>query len=159
MILFNYNPFELLSTRLLYQIIKEGAIFIVLQRFSWPGISAGKSFMATIYDDDISAMQHEAELSDKEGKVLSLQKDLDKLKELIEGQEYRIFINTFKDKDWSSKLIKAYKSNIAGYVRSKTKIKASDGLDIELKIKWGRVIALLRSGDIQLEVPIYELIK
>jgi hypothetical protein len=154
-----YNPFEPLTLLLLNVLLMEGNQFIVLQRFPWPGIPSGRAFMASAYLDEQEAVEHVGELEEKEGKMLNLITDFKKITSLIENGEHQLFINTIKEKDWAGKVLKAYKGNIAGYVRSRTRIKASDGVDIELKLKWGRLFAHLSSGEVQIDIPAYELIK
>ncbi len=154
-----YNPFEPLTVELISELIREGHQYLLLQRFPWPGIAAEKSFMATAYKELNIASQHEAELTKKEGKTLDLVKDRKKIEELILSENFQLYYGTVKDENWKNKLIKAYKMPISAYVRTRTRIRVSQGVDIELKFVWGRLVAVLTSEALKYEVPAYELIK
>lgn len=159
-----YNPFEELTPARIHQLIQLKDYFLVVQRFQWTGLTAGTGFMATYYSDQQAANEHQSHLVNYDGKVIDLQQQdqRDKLLALFKtGSPYVVYINTLKDKDWAKKMVKAYAEKIRNYIRSSGKIKVNrdDGIEIDFNLKYGYVIATIRSGEQKMEVPFYEIIK
>jgi hypothetical protein len=159
-----YNPFEPLTPDRIQQLIQLKDYFLVVQRFQWVGLIAGTGFMATYYSDEDAANEHQRHLVNYAGKLVDLRDPLqrDRLLELFEpGSPYVFYINTLKDKDWAEKMTKAYADKIRNYIKSSGTIKVNRdyGIDIDFNLKFGNVIAVIRSGEQQMEVPFYELIK
>lgn len=159
-----YNPFEPLTPDRIQQLIQLKDYFLVVQRFQWVGLIAGTGFMATYYSDEDAANEHQRHLVNYAGKLVDLRDPVqrDKLLELFEpGSPYVLYINTLKDKDWAKKMTTAYADKIRSYIKTSGRIKVNrdDGIDIDFNLKFGNVIAVIRSGEQQMEVPFYELIK
>jgi hypothetical protein len=159
MSLLNYNPFEPLSEDVLKRIISLGNKYFVVQRFQWPGLSPSNTFVATPYADKDDAVRHTSDLQEKEGKLLIVPEEILKITSLINSDAYFIFVNTFRDQSWATRIIKAYNKNIVSYIRARTNFKAKDPIDIELKFENGRLLAVISSGDTQHLTSAYELIK
>lgn len=159
-----YNPFEPLTTARVFQLIQLQYFYLVVQRFHWVGLTAGSGFMATYYNDHEAAVIHQSNLVNYEGKLLDLRQETqrDKILALLTADSpYIVFISTLKDKGWAKKMEKAYAEKIRGFIRSAARIKADKdhGVDIDLTMKHGHVMAIIRSGEQKLEVPFYEIIK
>lgn len=153
-----YNPFEPLTPALLKNIAHEGYRHIILQRFSWPELERNTSFMATVYDNEQAAKYHEMELLPNEGKLLTLPQDASRISDILTSLTFKVFINTFKDQVWKGRILKAYKNNITAFLRSQN-FKTKDPVDIELKFEWGRLLAIIRSGERTIRLPAHKLIE
>jgi hypothetical protein len=92
-----YNPFEILNQPMIKTIVRQGNQFLVLQRFSWPGLQEGTAFIGTPYVNEIKAREHEKALVAHEGKLLNLTSDLEKLTQLINNPKYYLFLSRFRD--------------------------------------------------------------
>ena len=159
-----YNPFEPLTTERIQQLLFLGQPILVVQRFLWTGITAGAGFMATRYSDVAEAAAHLSHLHPNEGKLVDLHQpaQLNKLMALLApGSNYQVFINSLKDKDWAKKMRKVYAEDVRNYIRSQTKLKPDRdyGVDVTFSIRFGRVTALINTGQQSLEVPFYDIIK
>ena len=159
-----YNPFEQLTPARIQQLIQMKDYFLVVQRFQWTGLTAGTGFMASHYSDLSAAKEHQSHLVNYDGKIIDLQQkdQYDKLLDLFKpASPYVVYINTLKDKTWAKKMVKAYAEKIRNYIRSSGKIKVNRdyGIDIDFNLKYGYVIATIRSGEQKMEVPFYEIIK
>jgi hypothetical protein len=159
-----YNPFEPLTPDRIQQLIQLQYYFLVVQRFRWVGLIAGTGFMSTYYSDQTAANEHQQQLLNYEGKLVDLRDPIqrDKLLELFEpGSPYVFYINTLREDDWAKKMTKAYADKIRTYIKTSGSIKVNRdyGIDIDFNLKLGTVMAVIRSGEQQIEVPFYELIK
>ncbi|SEO10904.1 hypothetical protein SAMN05216436_1341 [bacterium A37T11] len=155
-----YIPFEPLTMNLLQLSMQEHNHYIVLQRFSWPGVLPGKGFMASPYADLDEAQVHASQLAPKEGKLLDMRQDALKVQDLLkQGSGYRVFLNTIKDQNWSARMKRVYEGKIIGFLRTKTTFKSKDPIDILFYQEFGRVMAAIQSGDKKVIVPAMEIIK
>jgi len=159
-----YNPFEPLTVDILRDLIHKRRYYLIVQRLPWPGLTAGSGFLVTSYTDMEDAKEHQSNLVNYEGKLLDLQEQqqLDKLLELIaEDSPFHLYLNTLKDKSWAKKMEKAYTEKVRNFIRSSGKIKVDkgQGVDIDFTLKYGHVTAIIQSGDQQLTVPFYDIIK
>ena len=155
----SYNPFELLTLPLLKDLLRRHKYFIVVQRFNWPGIMTGKGFMVTPYEEQKSAKAHADKLDIKEGRMIDLQIEMQKITQLIDGPQYFLFLNTFRDAHWASKVLKHYQNNIVLFLNANTTIRIKDGIDIELAFHDGRLKAIIQSKGPLKEFDAYDLIK
>lgn len=155
-----YIPFEQVTIKLFHELVARGYSHNVLQRFAWPGVASGKGFLLSPYATATEAAEHAATLDAKEGRALQLPDDAFKVTDLLQpGSGYRIFLNKFSAADWDKRMLKHYQRNIVNYLRSKTRFKRSDPVDIFFHIEQGRVWASISSGDSKLKVPAIDLIK
>lgn len=159
-----YNPFERLTPVRIQQLIQMKDHYLIVQRFRWTGITAGSGFMASHYSDLSAADEHQRHLLNYDGKLIDLQQkdQLEKLLDLFKpASPYVFYINTLKDKNWDKKMVKAYAEKIRNYIRSSGRIKVNrdDGIEIELNLKYGYLIATIKSGEQKMQVPFYEIIK
>ncbi|GEM63935.1 hypothetical protein SF1_19170 [Sphingobacterium faecium NBRC 15299] len=155
-----YNPFVRFTEEILSSLQQEGKHFLVLQRFEWPRLSRSTTFLVTPYVDIERAKDHEQNLKEKEGKLLDISKDVDKLLGLIKkGTGYHLFLDRFKETNWNKRMLKEYERNIVNYLRSKTAFTRQDSIDINFTLKFGRLIAEVRAKDKSLDVTAFELIK
>lgn len=154
-----YIPFEQVTVALYGELQERGYTIFVLQRFVWPSVGQGKGFMLSAYADRGEAEAHAAALDPKEGKLLTAADDDDKIQALLQvNSGYRLFLNKLKDTDWNKRMLKWYQSNIVQYLRSKTRFKRTDPIDILFTIEDGRVWATISSGDSSKKVAAIDLI-
>ena len=154
-----YNPFEILNLPMIRRLTQHGNHFIVLQRFNWPGIKEGNGFMATPYKDEKSGKAHAAQLSGKEGKLLNISRDIEKVTTLINDPRYSLFLCTFREESWSRKIIKLYQRNIMDYIKGCMPVTANDEIIIHLNLKFGRLNATVTANGPEHEFDVYEMIK
>lgn len=151
-----YNPFEKITTESFKNLIIEGFTYYVIQRLVWPN-STNKWFLLSAYKIKDQAINHESLLREKEGKVLEIPRDQEKIYNLL-NTGYSIFYGRMKE-DWSQQVIRAYQKKIIAYLRDKTKFKRSDHIDILFTLEVGRPIAKITNGDMEEIIPAIELIK
>lgn len=154
-----YNPFEPLDLFLLKEMQRARKQFLVVQRFGWPGVPDKKGFMVTPYEQQIPAMQHVEMLDPKEGKLIDLLSEADKITALINHPQYLLFINNFRDELWASRILKHYQKNIISYLITHTTIPVKNGISIELTFKFGRLKAIIDSKGPRKEFDAYDLVK
>ena len=155
----SYNPFVLVDAIMLAQLRNAGYLYIVLQRFSWPGLAAGHSFLLSPYRAMEAAQQHAAALHATEGKSLELAKDEQRLLALMQGNPpIGIFLNQIKDQDWQKKMLQAYKNNIIYYLGHKTAFKRKSSITIHFSQEYGRIYALISDAVDELRVEAMALI-
>ncbi len=154
-----YNPFEILNLPMIRRITQHGNHFIVLQRFNWPGIKEGFGFMATPYKDEKSGKAHAAQLSGKEGKLLNLSADIEKITALINDPKYSLFLCTFREESWNKKMIKLYQRNMISYIKSHMPTASNDAIVIQMDLKFGRLKATVTANGPEHEFDLYEMIK
>lgn len=154
-----YNPFEILNLPLLRGIIQHGNRVIVLQRFNWPGIAEGHAFMGTPYVDEAKAKKHAAHLSEKEGKLLSMSADAEKITTLIDDPKYYLFLNTFRDPNWDAKILKHYQIKMISFLRSRMPVPQKDPIDIHLVLEYGRLKAMVNVNGTERTFDAFEMIK
>lgn len=143
-----YNPFEPVTKDLFSELVESGYENFVLQRFNWPGIKEKSGFLLTPYDEKKKAEEHAFHLDPKEGKSLQIPIDTEKINLLLTiGSGYRIFLNRIKDEHWESRMKKLYEKNIINYLRTKTRFKRTDHIDIYFSLEYGRVIAEITNGE------------
>lgn len=154
-----YNPFEILNLPMIRRLISHGNHLIVLQRFNWPGIAPGQSFMATPYSNEGSAKKHADQLAEKEGKILNLSSDIEKITALINNPKYYLFLCTFRDEKWDQKMLKLYQRNMISFLRAKMPISSNDAIDIHMHLKFGRLKATVTANGPEHEFDVYDMIK
>jgi len=157
-----YIPFERLSAGILERAAEEGLVYWVVQRFNWPGISPGKAFIATPYGEEPLAREHEAQLGPKEGKMLNIKADREKIQKLQQEQtEYKLFSNSFADKDWNKKMMTSYGPKIRNYVKfvSPLRVRGSMQLDIFFTLEYGRLMAIISCENRTDKVAVTDMIK
>lgn len=155
-----YNPFVPFSEEILSSLQKDGIQFLVLQRFEWPGLSRSTTFLITPYAEIEQAVVHEHYLKEKEGKLLDVSTDADKVLALLkQGSGFNLFLDRFKETNWNKRMLKEYERKIVNYLRSRTAFTRQDSIDINFTLKYGRLIAEVRAKDKSLDVEAIELIK
>ena len=92
-----YNPFELFDLPTLKDMLRKGRSFLVIRRFSWPGIPVGKGLMVSAYQDEKTARQHAEMLGGKEGRLVNLPAEYDTVTLLINHPQYLLFISAFRE--------------------------------------------------------------
>jgi hypothetical protein len=159
MIAATYNPFEILNLPLLRTLIREGNQHIVLQRFNWPGIRERFGFIGTPYVDESKAKKHQAQLSPREGKILNLNLDIEKLNNLVGNPQYYLFLNTFRDQQWNARILIRYQHKITTFLKSQMSVESKDSIDIHLRLEFGRLVATITGNGREAEFEVYEMIK
>lgn len=155
-----YIPFEQVTVKLFHDLVARGYRHYVLQRLEWPGVAAGKGFILSPYADEPTALAHAQQLQEKEGKALHLPDDAAKIADLLQpGSGYRIFLNKFSDEHWNTRMLKHYQHNIIYYLRTHTRFKRTDPIDIFFTLESGRVWAIISSGDTRKKVPAMDVIR
>lgn len=155
-----YNPFEPVTKSLFQELEDSGYEEFVLQRFSWPGVKEKTGFLLTPYDEKSDAEEHAFHLDDKEGKSIQIPKDREKIDFLLSvGSGFRIFLNRIKDENWESRMKKLYEKNIINYLRTKTRFKRTDHIDILFSLENGRVMATITNGETSKKVMAIELLR
>ena len=152
-----YNPFEPVDLPLLLEMQREQKYFLVIQRFSWPGVAPGKGFMVTPYEQEEPAKQHAAELAPKEGRFVDLQKESEKVMSLVNDPDYSLFVNNFSDDRWADRMLKHYRKNILSFVSANTDF-LRKGVDIKLTFKYGRLKAIINSTGLKKEFDAYDVL-
>lgn len=154
-----YNPFEPVTKNLFNELVESGYENFVLQRFNWPDIKEKTRFLLTPYDEQKQAEDHAFHLGAKEGKALRIPDDIEKIDSLLKvGSGYRIFLNRIKDETWESRMKKFYEKSIINYLRTKTRFKRTDHIDIYFSLEYGRVIAEITNGETKKKVPAIDLL-
>ena len=154
-----YNPFELLNLSFLKDILRKQSYFLVVQRLYWPGIPDKKGFIATPYQNEQLAKAHAKKLDSKEGRLIDLQSEKDKIFELIESPKYLLFLNTCRDADWESKILKHYEKNIELNLKTLILIQPEQKVDIELTFEQGILKAIIQTQESVQEFSLHDLIK
>ena len=155
-----YNPFVPFTEEILSSLQKEGKHFLILQRFEWPRLSRKTTFLVTPYPDLGQAKEHEKCLKEKEGKLLDVSRDKDKVVTLLKADSgFDLFLDRFKETNWNKRMLKEYERKIVNYLRSRTTFTRQDSIDINFTLKYGRLIAEVRAKDKSLDVEAFELIK
>lgn len=154
-----YNPFVPITETLFRQLLQEGYLFFVVQRFDWPLLERGKGFMVSPYSQQDDAVQHAAQLAAKEGKLLDVREDRNKLLQLVaKGSGYRLFLNKFREDHWKARMMRLYKDKIIGYLRARTSFTSRDTIDINITLELGRVMAVISNGERTITVKAIDLI-
>lgn len=154
-----YIPFLSYTMNSLIETLKTKVPFMVIQRFTWPGIEMGKGFMVSMYDDQEDAFFHGSQLGVKEGKLLILPDDFVKIEPLLQpGSGYRLFVNKLKEDNWNKRMLKIYEKNIINYLRAKTPFTRHDKIDINFGIEFGRVMATITNGEKEIVTEAIKLI-
>ncbi|MBE9462115.1 hypothetical protein ACFP1I_12830 [Dyadobacter subterraneus] len=154
-----YNPFELLNLPLIKELLRKNTNFLVVQRLQWPGIPNKKGFIATPYQQQKAAREHEQKLDSNEGRMIDLQFELDKILALIESPKYLLFLNAYRDLDWQDKILKHYQKNILSKLEISTQIQAIEDVSIDLSFKFGKLTASIQFGESIQEFGLLDLIK
>lgn len=153
-----YNPFELLTLILLKSFQRNKQHLLIIQRFNWPGIVAGKGFMVTPYASEKSAVQHQATLDAKEGRLVNLYLEMDTVIALLNSSKYLLFVSSFREMRWNTRVLNHYQKNISSFLRAKNFTNATDQPDIELMLEYGKLKAAVRSAGTKQIFDVYELI-
>lgn len=155
-----YIPFVQITISLFEELIEKGYKYFVLQRFEWVAVEHSKGFLLSAYANPEEAQTHSNELDAKEGKLLQMPHDYEKIIKLLEvNSGYRIFLDRFKDADWEKRMLRLFKNNIVNYLRFNTRFKRKDPVEILFTLEHGRVLAIIESGGISKKVNAYEIIK
>lgn len=155
----SYNPFEILNLPILRGLIQRGNRVIVLQRFRWPGIAEHRGFIGTPYRDEPAAKKHIAQLSDKEGKLLDLNADLEKIIKLMGDPKYHLFLSAFRDPKWQAGILKHYQQNIVSFLRAEMSMEGEDPLNIDLTLEYGRLKVSVILNEDERVFDAFEMIK
>ena len=153
-----YNPFELLTLPLLKNFQRSKQHLLVIQRFNWPGVPAGRGFMITPYMNENTAKQHAALLGSKEGRLVNLYLEMDTVIGLLNSTKYLLFINSFREMRWSSRVLSYYQKNIQSYLTANGFTTPPDQTEIEFSFETGRLKAVVRCGDHKQNFDAYDLI-
>lgn len=157
----DYNPFDCLTRDILEICDKSGHHYWVVQRFNWPGLPLNTAFICSAYDDAALAEQHIRALGPKEGKVLDIRHDLEKILTLLKKESgYHIFTNTLK-MGWQAKLQQAYKTKFIEFIKHNTALTSTGRIvvDINLYLDYGRVMVELATDKKTETHPISEIFK
>lgn len=157
-----YNPFIKLSDGLLEHLIRSGRLYFIIQRFNWPGLKPGSAFLASDYADRSEAKAHEAELRDKEGRLLDLQQEdvIETVRKLLKPSSgFQVYYNGTIDKKNEKKLKDAYVNRVYNYIQSIGLKKEDNGYDVYIRVVNGRVMADITTGDKCHSVLFYNIIK
>lgn len=155
-----YNPFEPVTKDVFKDLIESGYENFVLQRFNWPGIKEKTGFLLTPYDEQLRAEEHAFHIGPKEGKSLQIPEDMEKIDSLLTvNSGYRIFLNRIKDENWESRMRKLYEKNIINYLRTHTRFKRTDHIDIYFSLENGIVMAEITNGETKKKVLAVELLR
>ncbi|MCK7559367.1 hypothetical protein MKQ70_32130 [Chitinophaga sedimenti] len=158
-----YNPFAVLDVEMLNFLHNQGDHYIVVQRFSWPGIPSGTGYIASPYGNLKEAENHLLHLEAKEGKLLNVNGHEDKnklLALLAKDSGFHLFINlTNQGQRIERSIAIAYRKKVGSYIRSVLKMKNEGGFDVTLRVEYGRLVATITSGLQQRQVLFYSMIK
>lgn len=153
-----YNPFELLTLIFLKNFQRNKQHLLVIQRFNWPGIPAGRGFMVTPYFSEKTARQHQATLDAKEGRLVNLYLEMDIVIALLNSSKYLLFVSSFREMRWNTRVLTYYQKNISSFLRAKNLVGAGDQPDIELMLEYGKLKAAVRSAGTTQIFDAYDLI-
>jgi len=155
-----YNPFELLTLTLLKNFQRNKQHLLIIQRFNWPGIPVGRGFMVTPYISEKPARLHQATLDTKEGRLVNLYLEMDTVIALLNSSKYLLFVNTFREMRWNTRVLTHYQKNISSFLLAKSLVGTGDQPDIELMLEYGKLKAAVHShsGDTKQIFDVYELI-
>lgn len=154
-----YNPFTPVTNDTFRELIESGYRHFVLQRFEWPGVKEKSGFLLTPYDEKRLAEIHAHQLDIREGKVMHMPDDAEKINALLTtGSGYRIFLNRFREDKWNERMLKMYDKNIINYLRTKTRFQRKNPIDITFSLEYGRVIATITDGQTSKKVAALELL-
>ncbi|WP_343556309.1 hypothetical protein [Sphingobacterium sp.] len=155
-----YNPFTPVTKDSFRELVESGYNHFVLQRFEWPGVKGKSGFLLTPYDEQRQAEIHAHYLNVKEGKVIQMPEDAEKLEALLTaGSGYRIFLNQIREDKWDKRMLKIYDKNIINYLRTKTKFHRKNPIDIFFSLENGRVVALITDGHSKKKVLAIEILR
>lgn len=155
-----YNPFVIFTEEVLSALQNDGMAYLIIQRYSWPGLSRDITFLVTPYANKEMAVEHEQNLQHNEGKLLSISVDRDKILNLLNPvNDYLVFLSIFKETNWNKRMLKEYEQTIVAYLRTRTYFTRQDAIDINFTLKFGRLIAEIRATGKSLDLPALELIK
>ena len=115
--------------------------------------------MASAYKDLKEAEEHASKIDSKDGKLLNLDTESNKIINATNSSQYYFFYNRLVEENWDSKVLAVYKSNIIKNIKSRVTLSSSEKLDIELYFVDGRLMARVLVRDKSLDIPAYDLIK
>lgn len=95
----------------------------------------------------------------KEGKLLSLSADAEKITTLINDPKYYLFLNTFRDPNWDAKILKHYQIKMISFLRSRIPVPQKDPIDIHLVLEYGRLKAMVNVNGTEKTFDAFEMIK
>ena len=153
-----YNPFELLTLMLLKNYQRSKQHLLVIQRFNWPGVPAGRGFMITPYMSENMARQHSAALDSKEGRLVNLYLEMDTVIGLLNSSKYLLFVNSFREMRWSARVLSHYQKNILSDLTDNGFTGARDKIEIELTQELGKLKAVIRFDESKQTFDTYEMI-
>jgi hypothetical protein len=142
----SYNPFLILDMPTLKEMVYSGKYFIVMQRFSWPGLQDGQAFIATPYQDQKAAQKHAGKLTIQEGRMLDARTEQGKFTRLFNDPRYVVFVSKFKEGDWQSRVVKHYQKNISSFLAAKIGTIPDEKTSIELTLEDGHLMAHIVSN-------------
>lgn len=155
-----YNPFVPVTKDFFRELVESGYSHFVQQRFEWPGVKEKSGFLLKPYDEQRHAEIHAHYLDLKEGKVIQISEDAEKLKALLTaGSGYRIFLTQIRGDNWDKRMLKIYDKNIFNYLRTKTKFHRKNPIDIFFSLEDGRVVALITNGHSKKKVLAIEILR
>ena len=155
-----YNPFEPVTKELFNEMVESGYENFVLQRFNWPGVKDNTGFLLTPYDEKYLAENHAFQLDNREGKSLQLPDDKGKIDALLAvGSGYRIFLNRIKDENWDKRMLKFYEKSIINYLKTHSRFKLKDPIEILFSLENGRVVASISDGKTRKKVKAIDLLR
>lgn len=155
-----YNPFAPVTKDSFRELVESGYNHFVLQRFEWPGVKEKSGFLLTPYDEQKQAEKHAYNLDIREGKMIQMPEDSEKINTLLTtGSGYRIFLNQIREDNWDKRMLKMYDKNIINYLRTKTRFKCQNPIDITFSLEHGRVIATITDGQTSKKVVALELLR
>ncbi|MEZ2442792.1 hypothetical protein AB6805_13805 [Chitinophaga sp. RCC_12] len=156
-----YNPFDKLTEAIMLSCLKSGKFFWIVQRFYWPDVPAGKGFIACPYDDFADASAHEIQLASREGKRLDIRSEGDKITNLLKPEQgFQVYINTLRQ-DWEKKMKGSFQKQFIAYIRTRTALagKGPVAIEINLKMRYGVMVAELSNGEKSEDHDVYSIIK
>ena len=110
------------------------------------------------YEQEELAKQHAEKLAPREGRLIDLQKESEKVISLINDPSYLLFVNNFSDGSWAEQMLKYYRNNIISFVAANTNFRRK-GIYIELAFEYGRLKAIIKSNGPKKEFDAYDLIR
>lgn len=143
-----YNPFIRVNEHSIPKLIEAGKHYIVVQRFSWPGVPEKTGFMVSAYEEEWKAREHSNELAANEGKMqnLHLEADLQKVLSLVQtGSGFSVFFNGTIDRKNEKRLEKAYGKQVHAYIKY-IRLPKADEYSVRIYVEYGRVMAEISSG-------------
>lgn len=155
-----YNPFAPVTKDTFRELVESGYSLFVLQRFEWPGVKEKSGFLLTPYDEQEQAEIHTNHLVIKEGKLIRMPEDAEKVNVLLTtGSGYRIFLNQIREDNWDKRMLKMYEKSIVNFLRTKTKFQRKNPIDITFTLEYGRVFAIITDGQTTKKVAALELLR